>query len=209
MKTWDILVPTFHARTLLYLQLLDQLEAQMRPGVSVIVARDDRTEPVGIKYQRLMEASAADYTCVCADDALLHPRYIEMIHNAMQADPDAVGFKLQLWGPSGPVGVPQHHSIAFHGVPCLLAPRGRYWGPEWCDLGTWMPVKRSIGSQVRFEGHGDEDARWTGAVVGRLRTEFYINEVLVMPQVLDQGFFGDWAPVAPTPNPERSFVRYI
>lgn len=211
LKTWDILVPTFHARTPLYLQLLDQFERQIRPGVNLIVARDDRTEPVGEKQQRMMEASTADYTCTCGDDALLHPEYVPLIHDAMQYGPDTVGFVLQLWDASGPCDVPQRHSIAFHDIPMLRDPRGPYWGPWWCDLGTWMPVKRSIGSRVRFEGHGDEDVRWTRGVwaTGLLRTEVFINEVLVMPQVLDQGFFGSWDAVEATPDPERSFVRYI
>lgn len=204
MKTWDVLVPTFHARTPLYLQLLEQLAAQVRPGVSVIVARDDRTEPIGDKLQRLMEASAADYTCVCADDALLHPQYVELIHGAMQASPDAIGFKLRIG--SRPAQV---HSIAFHGVPGLGCDDGTYWGPHHCDLGTWMPVKRSIGSLVRFHGGGGEDARWTSQVAPMLRTEFYISEVLVTAQVVDQGFHGHWEPVEATPNPERSFITYI
>lgn len=211
MKTWDILVPTFHARTGLYLELLDQLDAQIRPGVRVIAARDDRTEPVGLKLQRLMEASTADYVCVCADDAKLHPQYVELVHDAMQSDPDVIGFILQLWNADGPCDVPQRHSIAFHGIPELWDSRGCYWGAHWCNLGNWMPVRRSIGCLVRYGGHGDEDLRWTQGVIGTglLKREVFLNEVLVMPQVLDEGFFGEWVPVVPSPDPVRSFVTYI
>lgn len=207
MRSWDILVPTFHARTPLFVELLDQLEAQMEPGVGVIAARDDRTEPLGDKCQRLMEASDADYTCLCADDALLHPEYIKQIHTAMQADPDVIGFQLRLWGSDGPAQVAQAHSIAFQRVPELA--EGHY-GPFHCVLGTWMPVKRSIGSRVRFHGEIDDEP-WTRGVLatGLLKREFYIDEVLVMPQVLDQGFHGEWESVEPTPDPQRSFVRYV
>lgn len=211
MRTWDILVPTHYARTGLYVQLLEQLDAQIQPGVRVICARDDRTEPIGDKLQRLMEASQADYTCVCADDAKLHPSYVRLIHAAMQTDPDVIGFILQYWDANGPCREPQHHSIAFHGIEELQQWEGRYWGPRWCDLGMWMPVRRSIGSRVRVEGGGGEDARWTAGVcaTGLLKHEVYFHEVLVMPQQLDQGFHGHWQPVDASPDPQRPYVTYI
>lgn len=206
MNTWDILVPTFYGRTRLFLQLLEQLDAQIRPGVRVIVARDDRTEPLGDKCQRLMEASTADYTCLCGDDALLHPEYVSLIHGAMEYGPDCIGFMLQYWGPHGPMREPQPHSIAFRDAFGLDA----WGGAVVCDFGTWMPVKRSIGSLVRFEGAVDDEG-WTRGVVatGLLRREVYFSEVLVRAQVLDQGFHGRWDPVEPSPDPQRDFVTYI
>ena len=108
------------------------------------MARDDRTEPLGDKCQRLMGASAADYTCLCGDDALLHPNYVEWFHDAMQFDPDVIGFHLRIGDrPSQP------HSIAVHDDPTF-----KPWGPVACDFGTWMPVKRSIGSLVHLSGRG-------------------------------------------------------
>jgi hypothetical protein len=207
--TWDILVPTFYARTPLFVQLLDQLERQVRPGVRVIAARGERDPArIGEKYQAMMDASEADYTSVCADDALLHREYVSLIHDAMRAGPDTVGFLLGL-----PHGVVQAHSIAFHGVPGLEWSEYRpdlFWGPHWCDLGTWMPVRRSIGSRVRF-AVDDSDDLWTRGVweTGLLRTEVFIREVLVAPQAVDQGFHGRWDPEAPSPHPERDFVTYI
>jgi hypothetical protein len=216
VRTWDILVPTFYARTPLFLGLLDQLAAQMRPGVRVIAARGDRDpERIHEKQQALLDASDADYVCICADDALLHPEYVSLLHDAMQTGPDVIGFKLQCshWPE------PQHHSIAFHGIPELAWAPNRpdlFWGPRggvrWCDLGTWMPIKRSIGSRVRFEMlHGDCDDTWTRGVMatGLVRHEVYFNEVLVRPQVVDPGFHGQWEVVDATPHPERPFVKYI
>ncbi len=218
MRTWDILVPTFYARTPMFLELLDQFEAQMRPGVRLIVERGERDPGhIAEKMQRLFEAADADYTCTCGDDTLLHPEYVSLIHTAMQQDPapDVIGFKLQVtnWAH------PQHHSIAFHGIPQLAWSPDRpdlFWGPpgavRWCDLGTWMPVKHSIGRLSRFEDkHGDCDDTWTRGVMetGLVRTEVYFNEVLVRPRADDPGFHGQWEAVEPTPNPERAFVRYI
>jgi hypothetical protein len=169
--------------------------------VRVIAARGERdTANIGVKYQRMLDAATADYVSVCADDALLHPQYVELIHDALQSDPDCVGFMLQIGARP-----PQPHSIAFRDVPGLQP-----WGPLVCDLGTWMPVRRSIGSRVRFEA-GDSDEGWTRGVLatGLLRREVYISEVLVVAQVLDQGFHGHWEPAEPTPNPERPFVTYV
>jgi hypothetical protein len=147
-----------------------------------------------------MEASTADYTCLCADDALLHPRYVELLHDAMQSDPDCIGFMLQIGD-----RLPEPHSIAF-----AHAPGFRPWTGQACDLGTWMPVKRSIGSQVRFHGPVD-DWEWTRGVLatGLLKHEVYLGEVLITAREVDQGFHGHWDPVAPTPDPPRPFVTYI
>lgn len=209
------MVPTFYARTPLFEGLLAQLDKQIRPGVKVIAARGERDPArIGEKWQRLNEASRADYICWCADDALLHPEYVSKIHDAMQYGPDCIGFILQLVGPSGD-GAKQAHSIAFGRVPDLHWP-GRpdlHWGTYFCDFGGWMPVKRSIGILARCDGDDDrgEDDRWTRGVVatGLLKTEVYFDEVLVQPQLLDQGFHGSWQSVEPTPNPERPYLSYV
>jgi hypothetical protein len=217
MRTWDIMVPTFYGRTPIFLELLDQLEAQMRPGVRVVCERGER-DPAGIaaKQQRLLEATSADYVSICADDALLHPRYVELIHDAMQCDPDVIGFSFQLVGGNGrAVRREQVHSIAFARCESLHAP-GRPdlgWGLEFCDLGTWMPVRRSIAIRCSFTDGLDEedhDAFWTRRVLatGLLKREVYLNDVLVMPQVRDAGFHGSWYDVPASPNPEREFVTY-
>ena len=106
----------------MFLHLLDQFEAQIRPGVRLLVARGPRDpEHMAEKQQALLEALDADYTCTCSDDALLHPEYVSLIHDAMQTDPDVIGFKIQLWN-GGPAASAQAHSIAFHGIPQLVWP---------------------------------------------------------------------------------------
>jgi hypothetical protein len=226
MRTWDLLCPTFFARTGVFLGLLDQLEQQIRPGVRLVCERGERNPAeIAAKQQRLLEASDADYVSLLGDDTLLHPNFIEWVHDAMQSDPDVIGFKLQLWGADGPWRPPQHHSIAFHGVTGLewhaypVHPQP-YWGlppngTGWCDLGGWMPVKRSIAIQASYtaglDPNADQDAHWTRQVLGTglLFKEVYFNEVLVKPQILDPGFHGEWAAVEATPHPERPFVTYI
>lgn len=206
MKTWDILVPTFYARTPLFVSLLDQIERQLQPGVRVIAARGERDpDHLGDKCQQLLEAASGDYTCFAGDDAILHQEYVPLIHKALQADPDCVGFALDL------SDVRQVHSIAFHGIPGLEWP-GRpdlFWGTYHCDLGTWMPVRRSLGVQGSLAGAGGEDDRWTRGVVPLLRTEVFISEVLVKHRGEDPGFHGEWGKEEPSPDPERDFVTYI
>lgn len=211
IRTWDILIPTIYQREALFIDLLDQLEKQMRRGVRVIAARDNRIESVGHKCQRLLEAATADYTAFLADDTRLHPHYVKLIHTAMQSDPDVIGFIMEIWNAEGPISERQRHSIAFHGIPAMLNGEGRYWGPFWCDLGTWMPMRRQIARMAEMEGGMGEDARWTRAVIetGLMYREVYFQDVLVMPQQLDGGFLGSWAPVEPTPDPQRDFLTYI
>ena len=133
MRTWDILVPTFYARTPMFLELLDQFEAQMRPGVRLIVERGERDPGhIAEKMQRLFEASDADYTCICGDDALLHPEYVSLLHTAMQQDPgpDVIGFKLQV-DELGVSAASQHRLPRHPSARMVSGPTGSVLGSAW------------------------------------------------------------------------------
>lgn len=167
--TWDILIPTIPHRHHKLLGLLDSLDPQVRPGVTVRVFRDNLEHTLGAKRQALLESSAADYVSCIDDDDQVAPDYIGAVTAALASRPDYVGFIMLFTCDWAPPQVTRHS----------LQHAGWTDGPEGPvrDISHLNPVRRELAALGTWEGGYGEDRRWAAALraSGRVRTEVMID----------------------------------
>lgn len=177
--TWDILIPTIPQRHCALLELLAELNDQMRPGAGVRVGRSAPVSAggpsIGEKVAALAVASRADYVCTLDDDDWVADAYIETILAALESRPDYVGFQVS-YAVDGGVGQLIDHSLR-HGrwVSCLVR-----------DISDLNPMRRDLFLQGNFMGslpghppggHGN-DRHWAASLRGKVKTQEYIPAVM-------------------------------
>lgn len=177
MTSWDILICTIPHRHWKLLVLLEILDQQMMPGAAVRLYRDNTELPVGVKRQRLLESSNADYVSFVDDDDMVPGDYVPRIMDALGRRPDYVGFPVRI----SEDGVPQpmaQHSLRHpgwrtveHGTGGLLR-----------DISHLNPIRRELALLGDFDIAGSdryaEDYQWARQVreSGRVKTEEWIDE---------------------------------
>ena len=92
---WQLLITTIPHRHEKLCGLLETLDAQMRPGVGVLLARDTRLAGYRPALQALMDAATAEYVSAIADDDSVSPEFIPAITQALETRPDYVGFRVR------------------------------------------------------------------------------------------------------------------
>lgn len=201
---WQILIPTIPHRHGKFVALLDVLAAQMRPGVEVLIYRDNLQSSYAEKLQALADAATADYTSHLADDDSVSPVFISRILEAFKDQPDYVGFRV-LYTEGGDLREGVTHSLQYPG-----------WSDSPAkvrDLMYYNPIRRELAEQVRFRG-GDCDREWADDLraAGIVKTEVFIDEEMYYYQHETGDDFRTprqpWAGELP-PLPEHPFVRYI
>lgn len=95
---WAICVVTLVRRRQFFARLMRRLQPQLdaHPGVSLYTLEDSGAEKIGEKRQRMLEAvakSGEGYVCMIDDDDLVSVDYISSICEALDTDPDVVGFR--------------------------------------------------------------------------------------------------------------------
>jgi hypothetical protein len=202
---WQLLIPHIPHRHAKLLELLDVLAAQMRPGVEILVFTDNLEHSYAEKCQALADAATADYTSHLGNDDSVSPDFIPRVLEALEQEPDYVGFKVR-YTEAGVRQMPVIHSLqcgCWSDTPEVLLR----------DLMYYNPIRRELAEQVRFRGPYC-DVEWADDLraLGCVKTEVFIDEELHYYQRDPADNFH--TPREPMPEPlpplpQRSFVRYI
>lgn len=177
---WQILVTTIPHRHDTLLKLLAHLDAQMQPGVSVLLCRDERMDGYRPGLQALMDAATAEYVSALADDDSYAPDAIPRVMAALESRPDYVGFR-QRFIQDGRLMPPAINSLANYGwngcVPSELGYSRPWDGGFKLDLMYVNPVRREHAQRVRFRGTAC-DTQWADDMraLGIVKTEVFIDD---------------------------------
>jgi len=179
--TWNILITTIPHRHDRVCGLLALIDSQMRPGVSVLLCRDEHLHGYRPGLQALMDAATAEYVSAIADDDSYAPDTIPRIMAALETRPDYVGFRVRFTQN----GYRQNlvtHSLAYHGWNgCVPSEHGysRPFGPDGFNLDLMYvnPIRREYAQQVRFRGLAC-DVEWADDIraLGVVKTEAFIDD---------------------------------
>lgn len=206
--TWDILVASIEHRHEGLERLLKALDPQMRPGVGVLVYRDNLEASIGTKRQRLLEASEADYVSFCDDDDMVPPYHVARILRALSEQPDYVGWR-QRYTHNGILQQPVFHTL-HHCGEWWNDGKGFYRG-----ITHFNQIRRDLALLARFDrvpGAG-EDYSWSQELeaTGKVRNEVYIDDQMHIHQELSSdGFHTPRVPLTEHPPfLDYPFVRYI
>jgi hypothetical protein len=172
MITWQILIPTIPHRHAKLGSLLATLDAQMRPGVSVLVFRDNLAVSYPAKMQALMDATYAEYVSTLSDDDSVAPDFIPRCLEAMSTRPDQVGFRVR-YTEGGVLQLPVIHSLQCGG-----------WHENgtgyYRDIMHFNPVRRELAQRVRFRGLVcDVEFAQDLRELGIIRTEVFIDDEIL------------------------------
>lgn len=184
--TWQILITTIPHRHDRLCTLLGLIGSQMRPGVSVLVCRDEHLAGYRPGLQALMDAATAEYVSAIADDDLYAPDAIPQVMAALEARPDYVGFRVR-FTENGVRRIPVTHSLAYPGWNgCVPSEQGysHPWGTEFrLDLMYVNPVRREHAQRVRFRGLAC-DTQWADDIreLGCVKTEVFIDDEILWYQ---------------------------
>ncbi len=97
---WSILIPTMEARRHTFDALVANLRDQIADPTQVEILSvcdlgiDNGGPSIGVKRQRMLEMSTADYVCFVDDDDILDAQYVPKILRALESSPDCVCFKV-------------------------------------------------------------------------------------------------------------------
>jgi hypothetical protein len=200
--TWDILIASIAHRTDQLDALLDHLKGQLRPGVGVIVYRDNREQLYGPKCQALYDASTADYVSMLDDDDWVADDYIPAVKKALRQKPDYVGYRV-LYTEHGVPQQPVIHSLRYNG-----------WlndGQALCrDICHKNPVRRDLAVQARWGGDGGADIVWADQLRGLVKDEVFIDRELYHYRSTGAYNTSDLPPLEdPPPRPDHDWVTWL
>jgi hypothetical protein len=178
--SWQILITTIPHRHDTLLSLLASLDAQMQPGASALLCRDEEMAGYRPNIQGLMDAATAEYVSAIADDDEYSPDAIPRIMAALASRPDYVGFR-QRFTENGVLRYPVSNSLANYGWNGCVPSEGGYYRALPADgfkldLHYINPVRREYAQQVRFRGVAC-DTQWADDMraLGIVKTEVFID----------------------------------
>lgn len=181
--TYDILICTIPHRRDTLLALLDELNAQIQPGVAARVCYDNLQSGYGAKCNALLQASEADYVSWVDDDDMVAPDFVNMVMNALDGRPDYVGFPVKYtW--NGELMVPIEHSLKYGG-----------WidrGDMLCrDITQFNPIRRDLALLGTWSGGYGADRAWASGVraAGKCQTEAWIDKPMYYYQSREHDTF--------------------
>ena len=153
-------------------KLLDHLQGQARPGVGVIVYRDNLQAGYGDKCQTLVDSSEADYVSFLDDDDWVVDDFVPAIMHALEQHPDYVGFKV-LFTEDGVKRMPVVHSLEHDGWHNTRT--GLYR-----DINHFNPIRRSLALMADWAGDNGADRRWADQLrsLGVVKHEVFIDREL-------------------------------
>jgi len=174
---WDLLVCSIAHRTEMLTELLGEFarqraELENPASVSVIVFRDNLQTEYGAKCQALLEASTADYVSWFDDDDWPAPDFMASVLEALEEQPDYVGFKVR-YTEDGVPQVPVYHTLRYSGW--VNNPEALYR-----DIVHFNPIRRDLALRGRWEGGDGADRRWADQLraLGCVREEVFIDREL-------------------------------
>ena len=170
--TWDILIPSLVHRTDKLTLLLAELGTQLQDGVGVRVFRDNVKHSQSFKCQALLDSSVADYVSFIEDDDWVHENYVGLIMNALDQNPDFVGFRLR-YTESGVLQLPVVHSIHAEQNETSDADATVLYR----QVTHLNPIRRTIAVTASFEGDFAMDRRWSNQIIesGLIKDEVFVD----------------------------------
>jgi Glycosyl transferase family 2 len=169
---YQILIPTIPHRNVKLRTLLAALDYQMVSGVRVLACRDNLQLTLPQKNQKLQDAATGDYVSWIDDDDMYAPDYLRLVMQALEKDPDMVGFQVR-WTIDGVRQLPVDHSLKYDGW--QLHEDGQLVR----DITCLNPIRRELARLTRWEylPHGT-DGHWAYLLrqTGAVRKEEYIPQ---------------------------------
>jgi alkylated DNA repair dioxygenase AlkB len=105
---WAILVPTLVWRRRYLARLMERLRPQADERVAIYTLEDEGAETTGRKRQRLIETVEEKYVSFVDDDDLVSEDFCPAILEALEQDPDVVGFRVRYYEDGRPRGSSLH-----------------------------------------------------------------------------------------------------
>lgn len=141
----------------------------MDPDVEVLIYTDNLDVSYAEKLQTLADNATADYTSHLANDDSVAPDFIPKVLEALEQNPDYVGFYVRYTE----AGVPQQqviHSLQVNGWLDTYQRLER-------DLMYYNPIRRELAEMVKFRG-AFCDMEWADDLrtLGVVKTEVFIEE---------------------------------
>lgn len=173
---WSILIASHAVRGPLLERVCGQLADQAVPGVEVVVLWNRGRLPLGDYRRLLVEHSEADYVSFVDDDDRVADDYVVSITEALDENPDHVGFELEMVDFAGVVGPKGKVHRAVHSL------QYSRWGSGsdhfYRDFTPLDPIRRTIALQGKWEGSYSEDHEWAKSLAGQVRSEVFIPRTL-------------------------------
>ncbi len=193
MITWQIGIPTVPHRHPKLCRLLEVLDAQMQPGVFVVLYRDNMQASYPVKCQALTDVATAEYVSIMSDDDLVCPDYLPRVMTALEARPDQVGFRVR-YTEAGVLQAQVIHSLRCGG-----------WYEDgtgfYRDICHFNPVRRELVQQVKFRGLVcDVEFAADLRALGIIQTEEFIDDEIFYYQRDIADNFHSLSQCAPVPE---------
>lgn len=174
--SWDVLLPTLPHRHEALCALLAEIDRQHEPGLGMILYRDNLQRPGNASYgkwQDLEEMSSADYTSFIADDDWIAPAFVARVMQALEHDPDYVGFAVR-YTIDGAQAMPVENSLRHGGWRNSEQFLAR-------DITHHNPIRRDLAllAEWRTDIH-HADRQWADDLraTGKVLREVYLPEEL-------------------------------
>ena len=93
-KRLSVLIPSLSSRSHLLAELRKELNRQigLKSEIEVIVSTDDGTKTVGQKRNELIQSASGEYVVFIDDDDQISDNYLNEIMEALESNPDCIGF---------------------------------------------------------------------------------------------------------------------
>jgi glycosyltransferase involved in cell wall biosynthesis len=101
MVLLSILIPTLDSRREMFARIYGKLKSQIQQDgltgeVESLYLRDDGSEPIGVKRNRLMDQAQGQFIVFVDDDDDVHDRYVNLIVSELKEHPEVDS--LGIWG---------------------------------------------------------------------------------------------------------------
>lgn len=171
----SICIATLHKRKHLFDRLVLDLQKQIgEHEVEIVSVCDDGQDSIGNKRQQMLQQSKGKYVVNIDDDDRIAEFYVEKILEAIEQEPDCVGFKVEC------------HNIV-EGKTASVSNKYKEWLSNFDGfdfvrcIHHLTPVKREIAIQIGYKdkrGAEDSDFSFRLRDSGLLKKEVYIDEVM-------------------------------
>lgn len=171
MVKFQILIPTMPGREVMLLRLVKVLEPQIARHKAASYFIDAGEGGIGVKRQRMIEKSTADYIAFVDDDDMVSADYLDRIMPCLASKPDCVGITMHVtmdgkdWHPS-PIF---RHSLRYK--------ENYQWHGQDRTPHHLCPLRRTIALQSRFPDlMWGEDFRFAMGLLENLKTEEWASD---------------------------------
>jgi glycosyltransferase involved in cell wall biosynthesis len=171
----SVLICSLHRRKPLLDRLLAVLEPQLTGDVQLLIDADNGETVTGIKRQRQLEQSTGQWVCWIDDDDLVSGDYVACLLDALEHNPDCVGFKVNRYKDGRRIGK-AIHSLRYQRFGKRLDEEGLVYERTPNHLN---PVRRELALATGFKPWlTAEDIDYACRLRPLLKTEQFIGRYL-------------------------------